>query len=126
MKKRGLNPEEADPWYFPTVEEYQTVSKQRLIKLIHELIGDSQLLREAGFRVDAMSLVPRMTPLGGGGLRGWLALFARGTFLKTVHDTDADAILDEVVEMCGVGCTDGAGRWSLMYVRLRFAATLVV
>ena len=25
-RKRGLNPEEMDPWYFPTVEEYQTVS----------------------------------------------------------------------------------------------------
>ena len=29
LRKRGSNPEEMDPWYFPTVEEYQTVSYQR-------------------------------------------------------------------------------------------------
>ncbi|KAF8552760.1 S-adenosyl-L-methionine-dependent methyltransferase [Imleria badia] len=106
-RKRGLNPEEMDPWYFPTVEEYQ------------------MLLQHAGFRVDTMSLVPRLTPLGDGGLRAWLQLFARKTFLKTVNDVDAEAILDEVEQMCRVDCKDQAGNWSLMYVRLRFAATLV-
>ena len=25
-RKRGLNPETMDPWYFPTIEEYRTVS----------------------------------------------------------------------------------------------------
>lgn len=27
-RKRRLNPKEMDPWYFPTVEEYQTVRKK--------------------------------------------------------------------------------------------------
>ncbi|KAH0832231.1 S-adenosyl-L-methionine-dependent methyltransferase [Lanmaoa asiatica] len=111
-RKYGFNPGEMDPWYFPNVEEYQTT-------------GDSQLLQNAGFRVDTMSLVPRLTPLGDGGLRAWLQLFARWTFLKTVNDMDAGAIIDEVEQMCAVDCKDQAGNWSLMYVRLRFAATLV-
>lgn len=72
-----------------------------------------------------MSLVPRLTPLGDGGLRAWLQLFVRGTFLKTVNDVDAEGIIDEVEEMCRIDCEDRAGNWSLMYVRLRFAATLV-
>ncbi|KAG8214790.1 hypothetical protein J3R82DRAFT_9926 [Butyriboletus roseoflavus] len=72
-----------------------------------------------------MSMVPRLTPLGDGGLRAWLQLFARGTFLKTVNDVDAEAIIDEVEQMCKVDCEDRGGHWSLMYVRLRFAATLV-
>lgn len=42
-----------------------------------------------------------------------------------VNDLDAEAIMDEVEQMCGVDCKDQTGNWSLMYVRLRFAATLV-
>lgn len=72
-----------------------------------------------------MSLVPRLTPLSDGGLRAWLQLFVRQTFLKTVKDVDAEEILDEVAQMCSVDCRDQAGNWSMMYVRLRFAATLV-
>ncbi|KIJ14927.1 hypothetical protein PAXINDRAFT_99731 [Paxillus involutus ATCC 200175] len=107
VRKRGFDPEDMDPWYFPTIEEYQT------------------LLKTAGFRVDTISLIPRLTPLKDGGLRGWLQLFARGTFLKAFNDVDAEAIIDEVVQMCEIDCKDRSGNWSLMYVRLRFAATLV-
>ena len=126
-RKRGLDPEGMDPWYFPSIEEYQTVSGWRFVQSIHypAKSATSQLLQKAGFRVDTISLVPRLTPLGDGGLRGWLELFARRTFLKTVNDLDAEAIMDEVEQMCGVDCKDHAGNWSLMYVRLRFAATLV-
>ncbi|KAF9235187.1 S-adenosyl-L-methionine-dependent methyltransferase [Melanogaster broomeanus] len=107
VRKRGFNPEDMDPWYFPTIEEYQT------------------LLQMAGFRVDTISLVPRLTPLKHGGLRGWLQLFARGTLLKTFSDADAEAIIDEVVQICEIDCKDRAGNWSMVYVRLRVAATLV-
>ncbi|KAH7885132.1 S-adenosyl-L-methionine-dependent methyltransferase [Phlebopus sp. FC_14] len=107
IKRRGFNPEDMDPWYFPSVEEYRN------------------LLRQAGFRVDTIALVPRLTPLKQSGLRGWLELFARGTFLKTFDVAEADAIMDEVVQMCEIDLKDGAGNWSMMYVRLRFSATLV-
>ncbi|KAF9220491.1 S-adenosyl-L-methionine-dependent methyltransferase [Gyrodon lividus] len=107
VRKRGFDPEAMDPWYFPTIEEYQT------------------LLQTAGFRVESISLVPRLTPLNDGGLRAWLQLFARGTFLKGFNDVDAETIIEEVVQMCEIDYKDQSGNWSLMYVRLRFAATLV-
>lgn len=106
VKRRGYEPDKMDPWYFPTIEEYQG------------------LLQSAGFRVDTISLVPRLTPLLDGGLRGWLQLFARQTFLKEFSDQEVAAIIDEVVDMCEVDMKDKEGNWSLMYVRLRFLATL--
>ncbi|KAG2758081.1 S-adenosyl-L-methionine-dependent methyltransferase [Suillus brevipes Sb2] len=106
VKKRGYEPDKMDPWYFPTIEEYQG------------------LLQSAGFRVDTISLVPRLTPLLDGGLRGWLQLFARQTFLKEFSDQEVAAIIDEVVDTCEVDMMDKEGNWALMYVRLRFLATL--
>lgn len=107
VRTRGVDPESIDPWYFPSVEEYR------------------KLLENAGFRVDTISLVPRITMLKEGGLRDWLQLFARDTFLKTFDDEGAAAIMDEAVRMCGVDCQDKDGNWSMMYARLRFSATLV-
>jgi trans-aconitate methyltransferase len=106
VKRRGYEPDKMDPWYFPTIEEYQG------------------LLQSAGFRVNTISLVPRLTPLLDGGLRGWLQLFVRRTFLKEFNDQEAAAIIDEVVDMCEVDMKDKEGNWALMYVRLRFLATL--
>lgn len=106
IKRRGHEPDKMDPWYFPTIEEYQG------------------LLESAGFRVNTISLVPRLTPLLDGGLRGWLQLFARQTFLKEFSDRDAAAIIDEVVDICEVDMKDKEGNWALMYVRLRFLATI--
>ncbi|KAI6041440.1 S-adenosyl-L-methionine-dependent methyltransferase [Pisolithus marmoratus] len=100
LRKRGLEPEKIDPWYFPSVMEYR------------------KLLEDAGFRVDTIALVPRITSLNGDGLRDWLQLFARGTFLKPLSDEDAAEIMDEV------DLKDAEGNWSMMYVRLRFSATL--
>ncbi|KAG0704784.1 S-adenosyl-L-methionine-dependent methyltransferase [Suillus ampliporus] len=106
VKNRGYEPDKMDPWYFPTIEEYQG------------------LLESAGFRVNTISLVPRLTPLMNGGLRGFLQLFVRRTFLKQFSDKEAAAIIDEVVEMCEVDMKDKEGNWALMFVRLRFLATL--
>ncbi|KAI6114272.1 S-adenosyl-L-methionine-dependent methyltransferase [Pisolithus sp. B1] len=106
LRKHGLEPEKMDPWYFPSVEEYR------------------KLLEDAGFRVDSIALVPRVTSLEGDGLRDWLQLFARGTWLKALSDEDAAEIMDEVTQMCAVDLKDAEGNWSMMYVRLRFSATL--
>jgi len=95
-----------------------------MVAIIHPY-SCRQLLENAGFRVDTISLVPRITMLKEGGLRDWLQLFARDTFLKTFDDEGAADIMDEAVRMCGVDCQDKDGNWSMMYVRLRFSATLV-
>lgn len=106
LRKHGLEPEKVDPWYFPSVREYR------------------KLLENAGFRVNSIALVPRITSLNGDGLRDFLQLFVRGTWLKALSDEDAAEIMDEVTQMCAVDLKDAEGNWSMMYVRLRFSATL--
>ncbi|EGN98113.1 hypothetical protein SERLA73DRAFT_182980 [Serpula lacrymans var. lacrymans S7.3] len=106
VKRRGYASETLDPWYFPSIHDYEN------------------LLQSSGFHVDHISLHPRLTPLSAGGLHGWLHLFARNSFLKIFNDKEAEEIINEVVQMCEVDCKDGRGEWSMMYVRLRFSATL--
>lgn len=53
IQAQGTNPDVVDPWYFPSAEEY------------------SELLKQAGFRVQYCALVVRPTPLPNGA-QGWL------------------------------------------------------
>ena len=57
LERRGCDGQAANPWYFPTVEDYGA----RLIA--------------AGFDVRYIALIPRPTPLPGD-ITGWLATFA--------------------------------------------------
>lgn len=101
-----------DPWYFPSVEEY------------------IKLLQASSFRPIHVSLNPRITPLSAGGLRGWLNLFVRNSFLKEFNDVEADEVIGEVVDICEVDCRDkgvpgdAEGSWVIMYMRLRVFAIL--
>ncbi len=49
-------------------------------------------------------------------------LFGRNLFLGSFNDVEADQIMSEVEEMCGVDLKDSEGDWMLVYVRLRFVA----
>lgn len=51
-------------------------------------------------------------------------LFARESALKGLDDEEADDIINEVVKLCETDCKDASGRWTVMYVRLRFCAIL--
>ncbi|KAG8907833.1 hypothetical protein FRB99_002006 [Tulasnella sp. 403] len=106
LKARGYNPEERDPWFFPSVEYYR------------------QLLEAEGFRVDHISLNPRLTPLPGE-LLGWLRTFCRDSWLEDLGDQEAEDIMNEVQEKYAIDGKDEFGKWAVMYVRLRFAAGLV-
>lgn len=97
----GLDGEAADPWYFPTPEEYR------------------QRLEKRGFFVHAMRLVPRPTPLPGP-MAGWLETFAE-PFIKVVAQSERPAFIRSVCESLEPDLLDG-GVWSADYVRLRFAA----
>ncbi|KAJ8521049.1 hypothetical protein ONZ45_g2199 [Pleurotus djamor] len=105
LKKRGYDPSSMDPWYFPSVSDYK------------------ELLTAAGFKVTHISLNPRYTPLPAG-LAAWLQLFVRHSFLRELPDAVADEVMQEVVSVCEVDSRDSRGNWALMYMRLRFAATL--
>ncbi|EJU03159.1 S-adenosyl-L-methionine-dependent methyltransferase [Dacryopinax primogenitus] len=102
-RKHGIAPEPLDPWYFPSEKEY------------------TELLESEDFKVEHISLNPRITVLPGR-LYNWLITFARTSILDKVSDELAAQIMQEVEDMCAVDMRDKYGNWSVMYVRLRFSA----
>ncbi|KZT12133.1 S-adenosyl-L-methionine-dependent methyltransferase [Laetiporus sulphureus 93-53] len=105
LRTRGYNPVELDPWYFPSTEGYQS------------------LLESCGFEVKTISLLPRVTRLPGP-LMDWLRLFARPYFMAGMSDQEAEEIMLATQDVCSVDCRDSQGRWTMMYMRLRVAATI--
>lgn len=106
LRKRGIDPDEFDPWFFPSVEEY------------------TALLEEVGLTVDSCELVPRMTPLPKeSGLKGWLKTFA-GPFLNAIESEEERVqVIQEVEEAVRPDCYNASsGTWCVMYVRLRVLA----
>ena len=102
MSKRGIDGEAAFPWYFPAPADY------------------ALKLETGGFRVDAMELIERPTPLPGA-LTDWLETFAE-SFLLAVPERLRSAFVEEVVEDLEPVLYAPTGGWVADYVRLRFAA----
>jgi trans-aconitate methyltransferase len=101
MKKRGLNAQAANPWYFPDVEEYRAK------------------LERNGFNVREIALITRPTPLPSN-MAAWLKGFA-GAFLKALPDEEREPFIRDVQDrLKPVLHRDGV--WVADYVRLRFAA----
>ncbi|MFZ0816626.1 MAG: methyltransferase domain-containing protein [Candidatus Sulfotelmatobacter sp.] len=103
LERRGIpNPTAWIPWYFPTVDEYET------------------RLRRAGFVPQSVQLIPRPTPLPTG-MRGWLETFAN-PFCAALAQNERDDFLNEVTALLKPVLCDSQGRWTADYMRLRFAA----
>jgi len=102
LERRGIDGEAANPWYFPTPEEYRGK------------------LEAAGFTVASIALIPRPTPLPTD-MAGWLGTFAQ-SFLNRVPEAERPALLAEVMEELAPALRDADGQWTADYVRLRFAA----
>jgi trans-aconitate methyltransferase len=102
LNRRGLDGEGAQPWYFPTVEEY------------------SERLTRGGFTVKYIALIPRPTPLPGD-ISGWLETFAEN-FISKLAPNDRPAFIAEVREVLRPQLCDNTGKWTADYTRLRFAA----
>lgn len=102
LRRRGIDPDAHDPWYFPTVEDY------------------GARLAAAGFAVDSIALIPRPTPLPGD-VTGWLETFAE-SFTNALPAGERPAFLEEVRDALRPSLCDPGGEWSADYVRLRFAA----
>lgn len=102
LTRRGVDPWAADPWYFPTPQEY------------------SQLLEAQGFTVNFIKLIPRPTPLPTD-ITGWLDTFGE-SFTRRLPATERAAFVAEVRDALKPHLCDSQGRWTADYVRLRFAA----
>jgi trans-aconitate methyltransferase len=103
LRRRGLDPERLNPWYFPSVAEY------------------SARLEAQGFAVESIGLFSRPTPLPGD-VVGWLETFAQ-SFTAALPEAERAGFLEEVAATCRPRLCDGEGRWTADYVRLRFSAT---
>lgn len=91
------------PWYFPTVEEYQT------------------LLENAGFTVETIYLYERPTPLQGeDGLKNWLKMFSHN-ILQHLSDVEKEQIYAKCEELLKPTYFNG-DEWIADYCRLRFVA----
>ena len=102
LDRRGIDGQAANPWYFPTPEDYR------------------RRLEARGFEVRSIALIDRPTPLPGA-MADWLETFAE-TFLRLVPAEARAELAAEVSEALRPSHRDAAGRWTADYVRLRFAA----
>ena len=99
----GIDAEQAAASFFPSPAEYE------------------RLLRQSGFEVQSIHLVPRPTPLPGG-LEIWLNTFRNGV-LDLLQTADRSAALNSIVSLLRPILCDAEGHWTADYVRLRFHAT---
>jgi SAM-dependent methyltransferase len=102
LSRRGLDPDAADPWYFPSGEEYR-----------------AKLLAH-GFEVAQLDVFERPTPLPGD-VRDWLLTFGQA-FLAAVPAPQQEDLLAEVREVVRPRLRAADGSWAVDYVRLRFRA----
>ena len=102
LEKFGIADPSADPWYFPTPDEYRA------------------RLEQAGVQVESIALIPRPTPLPTG-MRGWLETFAI-PFSKALAAEKRSEFLDAVTDKLRPTLCDSRGNWTADYVRLRFLA----
>ncbi|MGE3317048.1 MAG: methyltransferase domain-containing protein [Planctomycetaceae bacterium] len=104
LARRGFDAASINPWYFPTPDEYRTK------------------LEAKGFEVRHIELFPRPTPIPGNVI-DWLETFGE-TFTKALPEQERAPFLAEVQEALRPKLCDADGKWTVDYVRLRFAATL--
>jgi trans-aconitate methyltransferase len=104
LDRRGHDGQAANPWYFPTVEDYGA----RLVA--------------AGFDVRYIALIPRPTPLPGD-VMGWLTTFC-GCFAAVLPHVEREEYLECVRQRIRPHLCDAKGNWTADYVRLRFEAHL--
>ena len=102
LEKRGHDGWAANPWYFPTTQDY------------------GERLARAGFTVARIEIIPRPTTLPGD-ISGFLETFA-GSFVSVLPPADRQSYIDDVRERLRPLLCDAGGSWTADYTRLRFAA----
>jgi trans-aconitate methyltransferase len=102
LDRRGIDGKGADPWYFPTPEDYRA------------------RLERGGFRVDYIALIPRPTPLPGD-VSGWLETFGE-SFISKLPVAERPPFIEEVRAALAPKLRDANGTWIADYTRVRFTA----
>jgi trans-aconitate methyltransferase len=102
LANRGYDGRAADPWYFPTSQDYH------------------DRLTRAGFDVRYIEIIPRPTRLPGD-IYGFLETFA-GSFVSVLPFADRAAYLEEVRTRIKPSLCGEDGAWTADYTRLRFEA----
>ena len=103
LARRGINGAGLNPWYFPMPDDC------------------ASRLAARGFQVDAITFLPRQTPLPGD--VGSLIDTFFECFTAVLAPSERPAFVDEVREALRPRLCDANGRWTADYVLLRFAAT---
>lgn len=80
-----------------------------------------QVLETGGFKIEHISLSPRITPLPGS-YTDFLRTFVRGTALKMMSDEEAETAMQEMSDLCEPDMKDENGGWAIVFVGLRFLA----
>jgi SAM-dependent methyltransferase len=102
LERRGYDGSAANPWYFPTAEEY------------------GNRLEKAGFDVRYIEIIPRPTRLPGD-IAGFLETFA-GSFTSVLAPGERQGYIDDVRDRIKPSLCDANGVWTADYTRLRFEA----
>lgn len=105
LAARGIDAAALNPWIFPSVEDFRA------------------RLERHGFRVRAIELFERPTPLPGP-LGDWLDTFAQ-PLLSAVDVAERPAVTAHVEELAAPRLRGDDGGWFVDYVRLRWAADAV-
>lgn len=102
LSRRGHDVNKINPWYFPTPDEYR------------------EKLEAHGFIVQHIEHFPRPTPIPGSAI-DWLETFGE-TFTNALPARERKPFLKEVQDALCPRLCDAEGKWTVDYVRLRFAA----
>ncbi|KAI8612472.1 S-adenosyl-L-methionine-dependent methyltransferase [Chytriomyces sp. MP71] len=104
LNRRGYDGKATTPWYFPSATEYAAI------------------LEANGFQDVQVEHVPRPTPLGEPGLKGWLDTFAMPFMDALGSEEERETVKSEIVEELKPVLCDYKGNWTLDYWRLRIHA----
>lgn len=83
------------------------------------------MLESGGFKVEHISLTPRITPLSGSFIDFFRAIF-RGPILGMMNDEEAEIAMQEISDICEPDMKDETGGWAIIFMSLRFVATAPV
>lgn len=104
LEARGLDGNQAMPWFFPTAEEYRG------------------LLEANGFAIKRIELVSNPTRLPTS-IEGWMDTFAHH-FLDLLPPEERPTARDQAISFLRPAIEDRDGNWTVDFVSLRFEATL--